>query len=75
MARNHVHFAIGFPGSEGLISGMRSTCEIVIELNLTKAIHGKDKIPFYESSNKVILSEGLQNGSIPPAYFRSVYDF
>ena len=40
MARNHVHFAIGYPGSSGLISGMRGSCQIVIELNLTKAMHG-----------------------------------
>ena len=26
MSRNHVHFAIGYPGSDGLISGMRSSC-------------------------------------------------
>ena len=75
MKRNHAHFAIGYPGSDGLISGMRASCEVVIELNLTKAIHGEHKIPFYESTNKVILSEGLQDGSIPPQYFRSVFDF
>ena len=75
MSRNHVHFAIGYPGRDGLISGMRASCEIIIELNLTKAIHGEHKIPFYESTNKVILSEGLQDGSIPPQYFRTVYDF
>ena len=75
MARNHVHFALGYPGNEGLISGMRGSCEVVIELNLTKAMHGEHKIPFYESSNKVILSEGLKDGSIPPQYFRAVYDF
>lgn len=27
MGRNHVHFAIGYPGEEGVISGMRATCK------------------------------------------------
>jgi len=41
---------------------------------MAKAIYGPDKIPFYVSSNEVILSEGLSNGSIAPTYFRSVID-
>ena len=75
MARNHVHLAIGTPGKTGVISGMRASCQVVIELNMTKAMHGPDKIPFFVSKNSVILSEGLPDGSIPPAYFRSVIDF
>lgn len=47
----------------------------MIELNLVKAIHGPHKLPFFVSSNNVILSEGLADGSIPPEYFRSVVDF
>jgi hypothetical protein len=41
---------------------------------MVKAIHGSHQIPFYLSKNKVILSEGLSDGSIPPEYFRSVLD-
>ena len=37
MARNHVHFAIGLPGKNGVISGMRSSAEVVIEVNMTQA--------------------------------------
>ena len=40
MARNHIHLAVGTPGKNGVISGMRATCEIVIEINLAKAIYG-----------------------------------
>ena len=58
MARNHVHMAIGM-GKNGVISGMRASCQIVVEINMIKAIYGPDKIPFYVSSNEVILSEGL----------------
>lgn len=75
MARNHVHLAIGTPGKDGVISGMRSSCQVVIELNMVKAVHGEHKIPFFVSKNNVVLSEGLADGSIPPSYFRSVLDF
>lgn len=69
MARNHVHMAVGWPGE--VISGMRSSCEVVIELNMVKAMYGEHKIPFYISSNEVVLCEGLNNvegfkdGTIP----------
>lgn len=74
MGRNHSHLAIGLPGN-GVISGMRASCQIVIEINMTKAMQGPDKVPFWISSNKVVLSEGIANGSIPAAYFRYVLDF
>ena len=65
MARNHIHLAAGMPGKGGVISGMRGSCEVVIELNMTKAIYGPHQLPFYISSNDVILCEGLKDGSIP----------
>lgn len=37
MGRNHVHFSIGYPGDKEVISGMRSTCEIFIEIDLELA--------------------------------------
>mmetsp|Transcript_12149 Transcript_12149/g.8483 ORF Transcript_12149/g.8483 Transcript_12149/m.8483 type:complete len:118 (-) Transcript_12149:640-993(-) len=76
MARNHIHMAIGLPKQNGVISGMRSSCEVVIEVNMPKAMMSKHKLPFYVSTNKVILSEGLkEDGSLPPEYFRSVIDY
>ena len=75
MKRNHMHFALGTPGKAGVISGMRASCEIVIEINMAKAIYGEHKIPFYKSGNNVILSAGLDDGSLPPQYFRTVLDF
>ena len=74
MGRNHVHLAVGLPGN-GVISGMRTSCQIVVEVNITKAMHGSHRIPFHISENKVILTEGLKNGSIPPDCFRMVLDF
>ena len=75
MARNHIHMAIGKPGKNGVISGMRASCEVVIELNMPKAMFGEHKIDFHISSNKVILSEGLKDGSIPSQYIRTVLDY
>jgi len=80
MARNHIRkplnfiidMAIGMPGKNGVISGMRASCEVVIEVNIVKAMfHGH--IPFWVSTNKVVLSEGI-DGAIPPTYFRTVRD-
>jgi 2'-phosphotransferase len=56
MTRNHIHFAPGTPKEEGVISGMRSSCDIIIEIDMAAAI--KDGISFYISSNNVILTEG-----------------
>lgn len=72
MARNHVHMALGMPSS-GVISGMRNSCEIVVEVNMVKAIY--NNCPFYISSNEVILSAGVgDSGAIPPQFFSSVLD-
>jgi 2'-phosphotransferase len=66
--------ALGTPGKKGVISGMRTTCEVVIEINIIRAIN-QGKVPFFISENRVILSPGLADGSLPPQYFRSVLDF
>ena len=65
--------ALGKPGKKGVISGMRSSCEIVIEVNIVKAVY--NKVPFFISTNKVILSPGLKDGSLLPNYFRTVQEF
>jgi 2'-phosphotransferase len=61
------------PGKKGMISGMRTSCEVVIEINMVKAIY-EGKIPFFISENRVVLSPGIQDGSLPPKYFRTVLD-
>ncbi|GAB1601401.1 uncharacterized protein LOC115217608 [Argonauta hians] len=72
MERNHIHFAIGLPGKQGVISGMRSSCEILIYVDMEKAM--KDGIKFLLSANNVILSTGLKN-IIKPEYFKVVIDY
>ncbi|XP_078350271.1 tRNA 2'-phosphotransferase 1-like isoform X3 [Oculina patagonica] len=70
MSRNHIHFAPGEPGEEGVISGMRSSCEILVFINLRKALG--DGFKFYRSSNNVILCPGNEQGFLPPEYFERV---
>lgn len=72
MARNHVHMAPGMPGKGSVISGMRGSCDVVVDVNMVRAIWDGG-LEFYLSSNEVILSEGIE-GLIPSKYFRSVWD-
>ena len=74
MARNNVHMAIGLPGKNGVISGMRNSCDTVIEINLLKAVKS-GRMPFYTSTNNVVLTPGEgEKGLVPPEFFRSVFD-
>ena len=70
MSRNHIHFAAGEPGSEGVISGMRASAQVYIYIDVQAAM--KDGLRFFRSSNNVILSPGNDQGVIPPKYFKQV---
>jgi len=70
MERNHIHFAPGFPGENGVISGMRNRCDVNIFIDMNKTL--KDGYKFYRSANNVILSPGNEEGLIPPGYFSEV---
>ncbi|CAO3581313.1 unnamed protein product [Absidia cylindrospora] len=52
MNRNHIHCAVGLPGDEFVISGMRSSSQVLIYIDMDKAL--QDDIAFYQSSNNVI---------------------
>lgn len=41
MGRTHIHFAIGEVGEEGVISGMRGSAEVIIYIDLPKAMAGE----------------------------------
>ena len=69
MQRNHIHFAKGYAGDRRVISGMRSDCNVFIEVNIAKAI--ADEINVFESSNGVVLTAGIE-GYLPPKYFRKI---
>ncbi|KAJ3034668.1 hypothetical protein HDV00_004807 [Rhizophlyctis rosea] len=71
MSRQHIHFASGKFGEEGVISGMRKTCDLFIYVDVKQALD--DGIKFQRSANGVILTSGL-NGVLPPKYFLKVED-
>lgn len=71
MKRRHIHFCSKPFQSDEIISGMRTTSEVLIHIDLQKAM--KDGILFYVSDNQVLLSEGV-DGTIRPEYFACVMD-
>lgn len=66
MSRLHVHFSCGLPSDGEVISGMRRDINLLIFLDIKKAM--EDGMKFYMSDNKVILTEGF-NGVVPAKYF------
>ncbi|KAH3764080.1 tRNA 2'-phosphotransferase 1 [Pelomyxa schiedti] len=64
MGRNHVHCAKGLCG-DNVISGMRTSCEVYIFINLEQAL--SEGLRFFESANGVVLCE-----HIPPHLFKYV---
>jgi 2'-phosphotransferase len=70
MARTHIHFAPALP-ENGVISGMRGSADIVIYIDMAKAM--QDGIEFHLSSNQVILTTGI-DGCLPPRYFMRITD-
>jgi 2'-phosphotransferase len=71
MNRQHIHFAVGKLGEDGVKSGMRKSCTVFIYIDSTKAM--ADGIQFFRSANNVILSHGI-DGWIKPQYFARVED-
>lgn len=71
MLRNHIHFASGLPQDDGVVSGMRKSCEIYIYADAAKC--ARDGIAFYRSDNGVLLTAGTNDeGVLPPKYFLRV---
>lgn len=64
----HIHFSTGYQ-DDTVISGMRKTCEIFIEIDMKKAMD--DGIKFYKSNNGVILSKGINN-VLEKKYFKKI---
>lgn len=70
MNRNHVHFSYDLPNSKTVISGIRSSAEVFVYIDLAKAL--SEGLKFYKSANGVILSPGDENGIIEPKYFQKI---
>ncbi|XP_006861052.1 PREDICTED: tRNA 2'-phosphotransferase 1 isoform X2 [Chrysochloris asiatica] len=66
--RTHIHLASGLPGDSGIISGMRPNCEVAVVINGALAL--ADGIPFFRSTNGVILTPGNAEGVLLPKYFK-----
>ncbi|XP_061692115.1 tRNA 2'-phosphotransferase 1 isoform X2 [Syngnathoides biaculeatus] len=67
MRRTHIHLAPGLPQENGVISGMRRDCDLVIFIDVPKAL--ADGIEFFWSENRVLLTTGNFEGKLPPVYF------
>lgn len=73
MKRNHIHMAGGIPGDDGVISGMRSSCQVVLYIDVPGAMAAGVK--FYKSSNDVILTQGINDsGVLPPEFIQEVVE-
>ena len=64
-----IHFDLGKPGSENVISGMRSNCDTLIYLDIQKCLD--DDIEIFISENNVVLTAGI-NGVLEPKYFLKI---
>lgn len=70
MARTHIHLAPGLYGDDHVTSGMRASASVYVYIDIPRALAAG--IPFWESANGVILSEGDADGRIPAALFLKV---
>ncbi|PNT07569.1 hypothetical protein POPTR_013G094500v4 [Populus trichocarpa] len=69
MQRLHVHFSSGLPTDVEVISGMRRDVNVLIFLDVRKAL--EEGMKLYISDNRVILTEGF-DGTIPVKYFERI---
>ncbi|KAI9027841.1 phosphotransferase KptA/Tpt1 [Hyaloraphidium curvatum] len=67
MSRNHIHCASGMLGEDGVISGMRGSCNLFIHIDAARAMQAG--LRFYRSANGVILTPGNDNGVVPRELF------
>lgn len=70
MTRQHIHMAVGLPEDDAVISGMRSSAQVLVYVDVDKCIAAK--IPLFLSANGVVLSPGDDKGMIPLAMFERV---
>ena len=70
MARNAIHFSIGYNDENHVKSGMRLNCQVFIEINTQMAFF--NGFEFLISKNKVILCPGNEEGYLPLEYFKKV---
>lgn len=64
MGRNHVHFGTGVPEEGGVISGMRGDAEVLIFVDVKKALEEEKEMKWWLSDNGVVLTEGNGEGLV-----------
>ncbi|XP_057805551.1 uncharacterized protein LOC131020632 isoform X2 [Salvia miltiorrhiza] len=69
MQRLHVHFSSGLPRDAQVVSGMRRDVDMLIFLDVRKAL--EEGMKLYVSDNGVILTEGF-DGVVPVKYFQKI---
>ncbi|XP_028123968.1 tRNA 2'-phosphotransferase 1-like isoform X2 [Camellia sinensis] len=69
MKRLHVHFSCGLPMDGEVISGMRRDVNVLIFLDVKKAL--EEGMKLYISDNEVVLTEGF-DGVVPVKYFAKI---
>lgn len=72
MQRTHIHFTPSPVVTQEARSGFRGTCDILIHLDVRKALMGGLKL--FRSDNNVILCPGNETGYIPSEFFAKVED-
>jgi RNA:NAD 2'-phosphotransferase (TPT1/KptA family) len=73
MNRQHIHCATGLPTDDGVISGLRKSCNVYVFIDAAKC--AADGIVFYRSDNGVLLTAGVNDeGNLPVEYFSHVTD-
>jgi 2'-phosphotransferase len=75
MKRSHIHFSITEDFIEGnnQQSGIRSNCEVLIYIDMKKAMD--DGLEFFMSDNKVVLCSGVgSEGLLDAKYFENAID-
>ncbi|OHW91577.1 tRNA 2-phosphotransferase 1 [Colletotrichum incanum] len=73
MGRNHVHFATGLPGDEkGVVSGMRKDAEVLVYVDVERALREEEGMKWWVSENGVVLTEGDEEGRVPTRLFWEV---
>ena len=70
MTRQHVHFATGLPGEDGVRSGMRTGCTLLVYLDAGAALAAG--LLLFMSANGVVLCPGDAAGVVPPELFARV---
>jgi 2'-phosphotransferase len=72
MGRTHVHFATGVPEDGEVVSGMRSSVEVLVYVNVAKALADGSGLRWWTSENGVVLTEGNEDGLVPMAVWERV---